>query len=132
MAQGKSEPGDSRKRGGRRRYSYLRRPSCLNATEDHPDNGAGADRSAVLDGGIPVDRPVPTHLVVMINGIVGRSVGADPFVSFALLVASLVLDLFVCFHLFLLSSGIAYGRFWNQHLLILLCFSSTDMLLLLP
>ncbi|WOK92259.1 hypothetical protein Cni_G00950 [Canna indica] len=72
MAQSEAEPGVRGKRGGvrrRRPYStYLRRPSCLKPA---------ADRSvvvaAVQDGEVVVDRRIPTHLVVMVNGIIGSA-----------------------------------------------------------
>ncbi|KAG6471579.1 hypothetical protein ZIOFF_069023 [Zingiber officinale] len=72
MAPGGSdaELGDAGRRSGKRqrkRYSsYLRLPTFLKSSR------ARAAAPPVQDGGVAEDSPLPTHLVVMVNGIVGR------------------------------------------------------------
>ncbi|XP_074571442.1 putative lipase YDR444W [Curcuma longa] len=73
MAPGGSdaELGDAGRRSGKRqrkRYlSYLRRPTFLKSSRDR------AAEPPVQDGGVAEDNPLPTHLVVMVNGIVGSA-----------------------------------------------------------
>lgn len=83
MAQGEAAPEDDGKRSSTRQWrrytSYLRRPSCLNPAADGP-TGMGSDRSvaaAVRDSGSAAEQPAPTHLVVMVNGIIGRSASME-------------------------------------------------------
>ncbi|KAJ8492587.1 hypothetical protein OPV22_014308 [Ensete ventricosum] len=79
MAQGESAPEDDGQRSSTRQWrrytSYLRRPSCLNPAADGP-TGMGSDRSAaaaVRDSGSAAEQRAPTHLVVMVNGIIGSA-----------------------------------------------------------
>ncbi|XP_042442388.1 uncharacterized protein LOC122027472 isoform X1 [Zingiber officinale] len=73
MAPGGSdaELGDAGRRSGKRqrkRYSsYLRLPTFLKSSRNR------AAAPPVQDGGMAEDSPLPTHLVVMVNGIVGSA-----------------------------------------------------------
>ncbi|CAL9116026.1 unnamed protein product [Musa textilis] len=82
MAQGEAAPEDDGKRSSTRQWqwqrytSYLRRPSCLSSPAADGPTGVGSDRSAaaaVRDSGSAAEQRAPAHLVVMVNGIIGRS-----------------------------------------------------------
>lgn len=96
------EGGKLSRRKGRRYLAYLRRPSCFKRAGDPPAVVDGGDRKADKGGDEEGKRRMPTHLVVMVNGIIGRSGirgRIDPFLvrffSFFLVLNITLLTLFV-------------------------------------
>ncbi|XP_026659321.1 uncharacterized protein LOC103704263 isoform X1 [Phoenix dactylifera] len=67
------EGGKLSRRKGRRYSAYLRRPSCFKPACDPPAVVDGGDQRVDKGGGREGEQRIPTHLVVMANGIIGSA-----------------------------------------------------------
>lgn len=70
--------GKRSRRRGRRRSDYFRRLSCLKPAADPPAAGGGGDRSLDKGDDGERERRNPTHLVVTVNGLIGRCGATGP------------------------------------------------------